>query len=108
MTSIHIDTLKLSSDLYSKLEQIAAKGNGKVSLHGRLFAQWLHFVFPTECPYPHAAGTVRPRTQGERLAQGESNFIEEEDRAKHLQQRVVQNREVGSDSQAMEDDLWSW
>merc|ERR1719281_2166442 len=24
-----------------------------VQLHGRLFAQWLHYAFPHECPYPH-------------------------------------------------------
>merc|ERR1719313_2324116 len=52
MTSSDTDSVKLTSDLHNKLEQIAAKGSGKVSLHGRLFAQWLHFVFPNECPYP--------------------------------------------------------
>merc|ERR1719410_2113414 len=28
--------------------------------HGRLFAQWLHHVYPLECPYPHEAGTTNP------------------------------------------------
>jgi hypothetical protein len=108
MTSFDTDSVKLSSDLHSKLEQIAAKGNGKVSLHGRLFAQWLHFVFPNECPYPHAAGTVRPHTQGERIAKGESIFVEEEELAKHLQQREVRKKEATSDFEEMDDDLWSW
>lgn len=27
-------------------------------LHGRLFAQWLHYVFPRECPFPHKTGSV--------------------------------------------------
>merc|ERR1719440_2157770 len=29
-----------------------------VPLHGRLFAQWMHHVYPRECPYPHLSGTV--------------------------------------------------
>ncbi|OLP24478.1 hypothetical protein AK812_SmicGene48940, partial [Symbiodinium microadriaticum] len=24
-------------------------------LHGRLFAQWMHYAFPHECPYPQIA-----------------------------------------------------
>lgn len=43
-----------------RLEQIAQQDSGRdgtrlVSLHGRLFAQWLHHAFPRECPYPHAS-----------------------------------------------------
>jgi hypothetical protein len=108
MTSFDVDAVPLSSDLHNKLEEIATKGHGKVSLHGRLFAQWLHFVFPNECPYPHARGTVRPHTQGERIAKGEAIFVEGEELAKHLQQREVQIKEVTSESELMEDDLWSW
>merc|ERR550537_1532339 len=29
-----------------------------IPLHGRLLAQWLHYAFPRECPYPHMPGTV--------------------------------------------------
>ena len=34
------------------MEMIADKHHGEVPLHGRLFSQWLHYVFPQECPYP--------------------------------------------------------
>jgi len=44
----------LSETLVDKLWAIADRHNGKVPLHARLFAQWMHFVFPSECPYPHA------------------------------------------------------
>jgi len=47
------DPRPLSANLVAKLEGIAAQGGGTVPLHGRLFAQWLHFAFPHECPYPH-------------------------------------------------------
>merc|ERR1719277_1298216 len=42
----------LPSSLVERLHAIAAKSNGQVPLHGRLFAQWLHFAFPNECPVP--------------------------------------------------------
>jgi len=44
---------KLEASLVDKLETIADKHDGLVPLHGRLFAQWLFFAFPNECPYPH-------------------------------------------------------
>lgn len=45
----------LSQDLEDKLHAISERHSGEVPLHGRLFAQWLHFAFPNECPYPHVA-----------------------------------------------------
>jgi len=42
----------LPHGLSEKLQAIAARHGGEVPLHGRLFAQWLHFAFPHECPYP--------------------------------------------------------
>merc|ERR1719458_167739 len=42
-----------SESLVEKLSSVAAHNGGEVPLHGRLFAQWLHFAFPHECPYPH-------------------------------------------------------
>jgi len=42
-----------SASLVEKLLSVAVHNGGSVPLHGRLFAQWLHFAFPHECPYPH-------------------------------------------------------
>merc|ERR1719401_1494713 len=39
--------------LTQKLHWISERHEGKVPLHGRLFSQWLHYVYPNECPYPH-------------------------------------------------------
>lgn len=62
MTSITSleDEVAVSSDatLSAQLEAIAAAHGGLVPLHGRLFLQWLHYVFPRECPFPHKTGTV--------------------------------------------------
>jgi len=53
MSSHKREPLQLQSGMMQKLEGIAARHGGAVPLHGRLFAQWLHLVFPTEVPYPH-------------------------------------------------------
>jgi len=50
--------LALESMLALQLQQVASTNGGKVPLHGRLFAQWLHYVFPRECPFPHKVGMV--------------------------------------------------
>jgi hypothetical protein len=42
----------LPRGLTEKLQAIAKRHGGEVPLHGRLFAQWLHFAFPHECPFP--------------------------------------------------------
>jgi len=49
----------LPPTLIQRLEEIAAHHGGRVPLHGRLFAQWMHHAYPHECPYPHMAGTSR-------------------------------------------------
>lgn len=48
----------VSSTLRAQLEEIAKKHGGQVLLHSRLFAQWLHFVMPRDCPYPYKTGSV--------------------------------------------------
>merc|ERR1719188_1231204 len=48
----------LSTVLMNRLNAIASQHHGRVPLHGRLFAQWMHHVYPRECQYPHVAGTV--------------------------------------------------
>jgi hypothetical protein len=60
---------ELAGSLEGQLEQIAAAHGGEVPLHGRLFAQWLHYAFPRECPFPHktgVAGAVTPSEFGDK------------------------------------------
>lgn len=49
---------KLSPTLRQRLADIASTHRGLVPLHGRLFAQWMHHLYPRECPYPHISGTA--------------------------------------------------
>mmetsp|Transcript_92022 Transcript_92022/g.163822 ORF Transcript_92022/g.163822 Transcript_92022/m.163822 type:complete len:559 (+) Transcript_92022:125-1801(+) len=55
----------LSTELQQRLLEVAEHNGGKVPLHGRLFAQWLHHAYPRECPYPHVNGTVNPMKASE-------------------------------------------
>lgn len=57
----------LSASLLQHLDDIAASHEGKVPLHGRLFAQWMHHVYPRECPFPHISGTTGAKTPDEWL-----------------------------------------
>jgi len=58
-TTYDDEALKLTDYLRNQLQKIAETHGGKVPLHGRLFAQWLHYVFPRECPFPHKSGTYQ-------------------------------------------------
>merc|ERR1740123_2960362 len=48
----------LSMPLRRRLDDIAGRHGGRIPLHGRLFAQWMHHAFPNECPYPHVTGAL--------------------------------------------------
>jgi uncharacterized protein YejL (UPF0352 family) len=48
----------ITPQLKSQLYGIAKTHRGSVPVHGRLFSQWLHYVFPQECPFPHKKGKV--------------------------------------------------
>merc|ERR1719316_2303474 len=62
MTDLDDEAPKIDDALRSQLLRIAETHGGKVPLHGRLFAQWLHYVFPRECPFPHKAGSAAAHT----------------------------------------------
>jgi hypothetical protein len=70
----------LSKALVSQLEQVAKNHGGMVPLHGRLFAQWLHYVFPRECPFPHKVGAVSSATPSE---YGDDHIATKEDMRKY-------------------------
>jgi hypothetical protein len=54
----NISHANVERTLVEKLRLIAERHGGEVPLHGRLFAQWLHFAFPHECPYPSIVGSA--------------------------------------------------
>jgi len=75
----------ISASLRTKLDEVAEIHSGNVPLHGRLVAQWLHFAFPNECPYPHATGTISPKTPAEwRTERGDEADSVSEDEVKQI------------------------
>jgi len=50
----------LPASLVRRLEEIAEHHGGRVPIHGRLFAQWMHHAYPRECTFPTAPGTAQP------------------------------------------------
>lgn len=55
----------LPAALAGKLDEIAEQHGGVVPLHGRLFAQVLHYAVPLECPFPHKRGSIIAETYAE-------------------------------------------
>lgn len=76
----HDDPPVLKGSLTSQLEKIGDQYSGSVPLHGRLFAQWLHYAFPRECPFPHKMGTASTATPSEF---GDSYIAKHEDMQAH-------------------------
>jgi hypothetical protein len=89
--------------LRNRLDGMASKHNGKVHIHGRLFAQWLHHAFPRVCPYPHEAGTTNPMTPDDWMAEtGHENIKASDDEVEHHMNKQ------STDSTAFPDELpWS-
>jgi len=71
--------------LISRLEEVAAHHNGRIPLHGRLFAQWLHHAYPHECPYPHVSGTTRPQRAEEWSAAGREAAASKDEMQQHVE-----------------------
>jgi len=76
----------IQSSLRDQLEKIAATHDGLVPLHGRLFAQWLHYVFPHDCPFPHKAGAATKLTPAEF---GDQYMVQSEDMIRHAEEANV-------------------
>jgi len=69
---------KLDASLTQRLEEIAERHGGRVPLHGRLFAQWMHHAYPRECPFPHASGAVQASTRRDLSSSFGSHVLGEE------------------------------
>jgi len=88
----------LEPELRGRLGEVARHHGGKVPLHGRLFAQWLHHAYPLECPYPAKSGTTKPLTangwiDGASNLEGEQQ--EENERAQQLRTKNTTNMPAG-------------
>jgi len=97
----------LSANLLSLLEGIAQEHSGRVPLHGRLFAQWMHHAYPLECPYPHISGTTNPQSPNEWLeSTGSEASATDEEMADHVKKGDEQR--AGSAGEEEEEATLPW
>jgi len=74
-----------TASLRKHLEDIAANHDGMVPLHSRLFAQYMHHMFPRECPFPHMSGTTESLSGRDFIDEGGSLPVEsQEDIEQHV------------------------
>jgi len=96
--------VKLDTSQRAQLTRIAETHGGMVPLHGRLFAQWLHYVFPRECPFPHKIGASTASTPtefGENYVASKEEVTKHAKDAKSVQQPVTGELGEGEDVQWM-------
>jgi len=91
LSSFDDDPPRLDAKLKMQLQRIAEANNGQVPLHGRLFAQWMHYVFPRECPYPHMSGVASMASIQEF---GAASFASNEEVLEHSSRRNVSSSTV--------------
>mmetsp|Transcript_72947 Transcript_72947/g.206970 ORF Transcript_72947/g.206970 Transcript_72947/m.206970 type:complete len:496 (+) Transcript_72947:3-1490(+) len=76
---------QLSDALQAKLRAVAERHGGTVPVHGRLFAQWMHFAFPSECPYPHIAEDTAVLTPAHWRGTHREKTASWEERQRHIE-----------------------
>ena len=95
----------LPAQLLRRLDEIAADNGGVVSLHGRLFAQWMHHAYPRECPFPHVSGTTMPSRSATFVeSTGHGAIVDAEDMAGIIQEITWNMPEGGADEKGI---AWS-
>jgi hypothetical protein len=99
--------------LHQRLKEVADHHGGLVPLHGRLFAQWLHYAYPRECQFPHISGTVNPM-RPEDILSAENSTGDQISASEDLMKSVVEaapprkHRVPGSEACASEESaMWS-
>jgi len=103
---------ELSTTSMRRLEELGNHYDGRIPIHGRLFAQWLHLAYPRECPYPHVSGTIRPKSAKAWMEAGQPTTASREEMQQHVQEgremlsaRNSTDEDVGSAWWSMEEEL---
>lgn len=87
MTDSDDEPARLDDALQARLLRVAQTHAGHVPLHGRLFAQFLHYAFPRECAFPHKAGDAVALTPSQF---GDESIVSAEEVSQRVADDVVQ------------------
>jgi len=86
-SSASLGNWTVGEQLVWRLSEVADYHGDQVPLHGRLFAQWMHYVYPQECSYPHLSGTIQPRKPDEFEEETDQDALAtEEEMLRHIQE----------------------
>jgi len=92
----------LDAAMRAQLQRVARMHGGHVPLHGRLFAQWLHYAFPRDCAFPHKAGNTAALTPAQF---GEASIVSAEEVSRHVAEDIVQ-QDLASGNMSSEQGEW--
>merc|ERR1719282_338593 len=98
----------LSTTLVNRLLAIAETHEGKVPLHGRLFAQWMHHAYPRECPYPHMTGTTAPVRSQDYKSEASGGHLASKDEMRQFIERSPRRRETADGDGSSEQECAPW
>jgi len=101
---------RLPDRLQSQLELVAMRLGGKVPLHSRSLAQWLHVAYPRECPYPHTAASSSTKSTSELKASYATSKMNTEQREKYIESMQKGDESEETSSETSEEELlaqWS-
>jgi len=99
---------QLSATLLQRLDELGDHHDKQIPIHGRLFAQWMHFAYPRECPFPHISGTIQPKTVQETSAAGQATTAQAEEMQKYVKAgRQDRNKTRERCNNEMCSDMWS-
>jgi len=90
----------LSTSQMAHLFEIAERNGGRVPLHGRLFAQFMHHAFPRECVFPHVSGTTSPEVPDDWEQRTGSDIYADDD---EIRRHVVESKLL--DKASLQDDV---
>jgi len=87
----------LPQALLRRLDEVAAYHGGEVPLHGRLFAQWMHYAYPRECPFPHVTGTISPLRAEDFAAKTGSKVVASKEEMRHFAAASPSRRQAAAE-----------
>jgi len=91
--------------LSHRLHEVASHHGGQIPLHGRLFGQWLHYVFPRECPFPHVMGATRPQTAEAWVTENQQDFAANSSDMQHYISLAVPHQRRATETGELEEVL---
>jgi len=97
MTDGEDEPARVDEEMVATLRRVARTHGGRLPLHGRLFAQWLHYAFPQECVFPHKAGEAVARTP---LQFGEDSIVTAEEVSMRVADDIILQDLTGANDTA--------